>query len=144
VMKAAEGRAAGLQAQMAELDDATLIDQVLSGVDQVGDVMDAAVPILQIVPGMSGSEGARQYRLVAQSNAETLPLGGSAASQTLIRISPSGEIEILAQADSGDFKRGAPEVEIDQSAIDLYGPALTIPFNNAPGRPDFPTVARLR
>jgi len=143
VMQAAAGRARDLQAQMAELDDATLIDQVRSGVAQVGDVLDAAAPILQVVPGMLGAEGERQYLLVAQSNAETLPLGGSAASQSLIRVTASGKVSIVAQADSLNFKRGAPDVKIDQSAIDLYGEPLTIHFNNTPGRPDFPTAARL-
>ena len=142
-MRAAAGSAAALQAKIAELDDANLVAQVRSGVDQVGEVLEAAAPILQILPGMLGAEGERQYLLVAQSNAETLPLGGSAASQTLIRIAPSGDISIVAQADSGDFKFGAPDVKIDQSAIDLYGEPLTMHFNNAPGRPDFPTAALL-
>lgn len=142
-MQAAAGPAAQVQSEIAELDEAGLISQVRSGLDQVSEVLDATVPILQILPGMLGADGERQYLMVAQSNAETLPLGGSAASQTLIRIAPSGDISIAAQADSGDFKFGAPDVKLDQSAIDLYGPALTMHFNNAPGRPDFPTAARL-
>lgn len=142
-MQAAAQRTAELQAGLQALDSAALVDPVRAGVDQVKGVLDTAAPLLDLAPGLLGADGERQYLLVAQSNAETLPLGGSAASQSLIRVSPDGQIAIVAQADSGQFKRGAPDVELDQSAIDLYGPALTIHFNNAPGRPDFPTAAHL-
>ncbi len=64
-----------------------LVAQLRPGVDQVADVVAVADPVLRVLPGMLGADGTRNYLLVAQSNAETLALGGSAASQSLIRVS---------------------------------------------------------
>ena len=119
-----------------------LISQVGAGIEQVSEVLELAQPVLDIVPGMLGAEGDRNYLLVAQNNAETLALGGSAASQSLVRIS-EGKIEIVKQADSGDYQWGVPaDVDIDQSAIDLYNEYLVNNVNTSVGRPDWPTAAK--
>lgn len=119
-----------------------LISQLRAGVGQVADVMAVADPALRVLPGMLGADGARNYLLVAQSNAETLALGGSAASQSLIRIA-DGHLKIVKQADSQQYRRGVPaDVDIDQSALDLYNDYLINNVNTSVGRPDWPTAAR--
>ena len=83
------------------------------------------------------------YLLVFQNNAETLPLGGSAASQTLMNVD-KGSLQIINQAGSGDFDNGnSVDVEIDQSAIDLFSEYLRSHVNTSVSRPDFPTAARV-
>ena len=119
-----------------------LVSQLRGPIDQVADVMAAVDPVLQVVPGMLGAEGERNYLLVAQTNAELLPLGGSAASQSLIRFS-EGTMKIVKQADSQQYQRRVPvDVDIDQSAIDLYDDYLVKEINASVGRPDWPTAAK--
>lgn len=119
-----------------------LVAQLRTGIDQVADVVAVADPVLSLLPGMLGADGARNYLLVAQSNAETLALGGSAASQSLVRFS-DGNLKIIKQADSSQYQWGVPaDVTIDKSAIDLYNEYLINNVNTSVGRPDWPTAAR--
>ncbi|MGC4153898.1 MAG: DUF4012 domain-containing protein [Propionicimonas sp.] len=144
VLQGSKERVAGLNAEVQQIrGNPALISQVQSGIDQVADVLALADPVLRIVPGMLGADGERNYLLVAQSNAETLALGGSAASQSLVRVA-EGRIEIVKQADSLQYQSGVPaDVEIDQSAIDLYNEYLINNVNTSVGRPDWPTAARV-
>lgn len=143
-MQAASVRVGELTTTVTELTESpALIDQLRTGLNQVLPVLEMADPMLQIVPGMLGADGERNYLVVVQSNSESLALGGSASSQTLINISPEGEISIAAQADSSQYDNGNPvDVDIDQSAIDLYNEYLITHMNTTTGRPDFPTAAR--
>lgn len=123
-------------------ENPNLVTQVSGGIEQVAEVLTLAEPVLRIVPGMLGADGDRSYLLVAQSNAETLALGGSAASQSLVQFS-NGRVEIVKQADSHQYQWGVPaDVEIDQSAIDLYNEYLINNVNTSVGRPDWPTASR--
>lgn len=136
-------RVDGLNSEVQRIrTDPDLVPVVRDGVDQVAEVLTLADPVLRIVPGMLGADGDRNYLLVAQSNAETLALGGSAASQSLIRVSGGG-IKIVKQADSHQYQWGVPaDVEIDQSAIDLYNEFLINNVNTSVGRPDWPTASK--
>lgn len=141
----AEGPA--VTAMAASVSDAAssrwLIGPVRSGIDQVDDVMRAAGPALSAAPALLGADGVKNYLLVFQNNAESVGLGGSAASQTLVSAD-NGAISIVAQASSTDFRNGrAVDVPVDQSAIDLYSNFLIDHVNTTPSRPDFPTAARL-
>lgn len=130
------------QALRPVLASSDLVPEVRSGVEELAGVLDAADPFLAIVPGLFGAEGERNYLLVAQSNAEVLALGGSAASQTQLRFR-DGEMDVVRQADSSDYQWGVPaDVDIDQSAIDLYNEYLINNVNTSVGRPDWPTAAR--
>lgn len=143
VLQRAAGGIGALNKELQEVRQSpSLIAQVRTGVDQVADVVAVADPVLSLLPGMLGADGPRNYLLVAQSNAETLALGGSAASQSLIRFS-DGNLKIVKQADSSQYKRGVPaDVKIDKSAIDLYNEYLINNVNTSVGRPDWPTAAR--
>jgi hypothetical protein len=143
VLQASQARVAELNTEVRQIRESpALVSQVQSGIDQVAEVLALADPVLQVVPGMLGGEGERNYLLVAQSNAETLALGGSAASQSLLRVA-DGRIKIVKQADSQQYQWGVPaDVEIDQSAIDLYNEYLINNVNTSVGRPDWPTAAR--
>ncbi|MFT3970107.1 MAG: DUF4012 domain-containing protein [Micropruina sp.] len=119
-----------------------LMPQVRGGIDQLGDIMDAADPVLQLMPGMLGADGPRNYILAAQSNAEVLALGGSVASQSLVRFA-DGTATIVKQADSTQYRNGvAVKSDIDKSALDLYNDHLITHLNTSVGRPDFPTAAK--
>ncbi|MGM7698589.1 DUF4012 domain-containing protein [Microbacterium sp. A84] len=120
-----------------------LIGQVRSGVELVDDVVGAAAPALEMLPTLLGADGARNYLLVFQNNAETLALGGSAAAQTLVNVD-NGNISMGTQGNSGSYKNGsAIDVEVPQSATDLYTSYLVDHINTSMSRPDFPTAAQI-
>jgi hypothetical protein len=144
IMQSAQPRVAELSASVAEVQkSASLVSQVRSGVDQVSQVLGVANPALDMLPRMLGADGPKNYLLVAQNNAESVGLGGSAASQTLIRIA-EGKPEITTQADSSDYQNVPRlDVEVDPSAIKLYNDTILRRINASVSRPDFPTAARL-
>ncbi|MDF1488675.1 DUF4012 domain-containing protein [Tessaracoccus caeni] len=143
VLQSSAPRVHELNAQLQDVGRSdSLVSQLRGPIEQVAEVMGTVDPVLQVLPGMLGADGERNYLLVGQSNAETLALGGSAASQSLLHVS-DGELKIVKQADSKQYQWGVhADVEIDQSALDLYNEYLINNVNTAVGRPDWPTAAR--
>ena len=143
VLQRGAGTVSSLTAELQQVrSSADLVPQVRGGVDQLAEVLAAADPVLRLLPGMLGADGPRDYLLAAQSNAEVLALGGSVASQSLIRFSDGGA-KIVRQADSTDYRSGTPvRTDIDKSALDLYNDYLVTHLNTSVGRPDFPTAAK--
>ncbi|HEY3410581.1 MAG TPA: DUF4012 domain-containing protein [Propionicimonas sp.] len=144
MMRLAAPRVTELSASVSAVRNSTsLVPQVRAGVDQVAQVLAVAAPALELMPRMLGADAPKNYLLVAQNNAESVGLGGSAASQSLIRID-AGTIKITAQADSGDYQGDLKvNVPIDQSALDLYHDVMLRRINASVSRPDFPTAARV-
>lgn len=144
VAKAQAPRIGQLAEEIDEVQRSTsLIGPVRGGVDQVAEVMAAAAPAVELLPTLLGADGPRNYLLVFQNNAETLALGGSAASQTLIHVD-NGAISMGSQGNSGTYQNGvAVDVPVDQSAIDLYSSYLVDHVNTSMSRPDFPTAAKI-
>jgi len=124
-------------------DSGSLIPQVRSGVDKVTEVLQAAEPLLEHVPRLLGADGPQNILLVFQNNAESLPLGGSAASQTLI-TADHGDLVIAKQAGSGDFRwKKLTGYEVEPSAAALYGSTYGERVNMSVTRPDWPSSARM-
>lgn len=110
---------------------------------QADNVLATAAPIVNIAGAVLGAEGERKYVLAFQNNAESTALGGSAASYTLMNAN-QGAIAVADQASSADFVEGTPvDVEVDQSALDLYSDYLVSHSNTSTSRPDFPTAAKI-
>ena len=124
-------------------DSDALIAPVQTGVNLVDTVMQLAVPAFEYGPELLGANGERNYLLVFQNNAESVGLGGSAASQTLLNAN-AGNLAIANQASSADFQEGVPvDIDVDQSALDLYTNYLIDHINTSASRPDFPTMAAI-
>lgn len=138
-------RLAPLLAELKRLESSTsLIPQVKSGVDQVSEVVAAIQPALEVIPGMLGADGPKNYLLVFQNNAETLALGGSAASETMIRAD-KGELAITGQASSAIFDRDTRSigVEIPAGTQTIHGPNFGKRVNLSTSRPDWPAAAQM-
>jgi hypothetical protein len=138
-------------ARMATVNADATVGPVSSAVTKVNDLLgtansavESAIPLLQLAGPALGAEGPRTYLLAFQNNAESTALGGSAASYTLIDVD-NGAISIAAQgAGSQDLIEGERlDVEVDQSAIDLFSDYLVRYPNTSTSRPDFPTAAEL-
>lgn len=144
VAKGQASRIGQLADEISEVQKSTaLVGPVRGGVDQVAEVMEAAAPAVDLLPTLLGSDGPRNYLLVFQNNAESLALGGSAASQTLIHVD-NGAIVMGNQGSSSSYENGvAVDVPVDQSAIDLYSSYLVDHVNTSMSRPDFPTAAQI-
>ncbi|WP_203136344.1 DUF4012 domain-containing protein [Microbacterium sp. JZ31] len=124
-------------------DSPSLIGPVRGGVEQVAEVMGAAAPMVELLPELLGANGKRNYLLVFQNNAESVGLGGSAASQSLV-TAEAGKVAITHQANSDVYANDTPvDVEVPQSALDLYSDFLVKRINTSSSRPDFPTMAKI-
>jgi hypothetical protein len=131
--------------------DLNTIDQVHEAVVKIDrllaeatPVASSASPIVDAAADAIGLNGPRNYLLAFQNNAESTALGGSAASYTVLTVD-NGAISIAAQAGgSNDLVDGlAVDVNVDQSAIDLYSEYLISYPNSSTSRPDFPTAAQI-
>lgn len=144
VAKSASGRVGELAAEIESVQKSTaLVGPVRRGVDQVAEVMAAVAPGIELLPSLLGADGPRNYLLVFQNNAESLALGGSAASQTIVHVD-DGVITMGGQGSSGSYQNGvAVDVPVDQSAVDLFTTHLVSHVNTSMSRPDFPTAAKI-
>ncbi|QAY61837.1 DUF4012 domain-containing protein [Microbacterium protaetiae] len=144
LIEAQSATISSLHTQLTDLNaSGHLIGPMKSGVEQVVDVLDVAAPVFSVMPQMLGAHGAQSYLLVFQNNAESLPLGGSSASETLI-TADKGDLKITAQADSGDFAedKQLTTVDVAASATALYGATYGSRSNMAVTRPDWPSAAQ--
>ena len=148
VVRAFTSEVAASQKRLAAVDVAGTPDMVgeaktklTAALGQADDMLATADTLLQVVPELLGANGERKYLLVFQNNAESVVLGGSAASQTLISAD-NGALKVLAQAGSGDFDNGNPvDVPIADSAKVLYGGRFGSYVNLLPSQPDWPNAA---
>ncbi|KQY98521.1 hypothetical protein ASD19_06685 [Microbacterium sp. Root53] len=123
--------------------DESLVGDVRDGVDTVAPLLSGAAEALPVVSELLGANGPRNYLLVSQNNAEAVGLGGSAASQTLLRAD-AGRIEIVGQANSRLYRNSQKvPVEVPDSALALYSDYLVHHINTSSSRPDFPTMAQI-
>lgn len=121
----------------------SLIGPVRDGVDEIAAVLEPAQPLLDILPALLGADASKNYLLVFQNNAESLPLGGSAASQSLV-TADAGDLEITTQASSGSFEeKETVDFEVSEGAAALYGSVLGKRINMSTTQPDWPTAAQM-
>jgi hypothetical protein len=118
-----------------------IVDQINGVLHKANVALVEAGPFIDASGDIIGQNGKRTYLLAFQNNAESTALGGSAASYTVMTVE-NGSVQIQAQAGSGDFVEGeVVDVDVDQSALDLYGSYLVDHINTSTSRPDFPTAA---
>jgi len=102
---------------------------------------------VNLLPGMLGVDGPRNYLLIFQNNAETRTLGGNPASLALLHVD-DGRIDLTSQASSKELRTGVPALDLDPALLELYGnnlapTAITGYVQNITMIPDFATTATL-
>lgn len=128
-----------------------VIDQIDHAVAQVRDLARDADRMLtsldtaaQLLPPMLGAQGARDYLLLFQNNAELRASGGIPGA-TAIVTAESGNIELGAQANSSDFqapdKRPIVELSVQEEA--LFGDRLGRFVQNVSQTPDFTRTGQI-
>lgn len=151
VVASADGALARSSARLAAINTSFTVGPVTDAVVKLTGLVDTAAgtvtdvaPMVSAAGDILGQDTPRNYLMAFQNNAESTALGGSAASYTLINVD-KGKISIAAQAGgSNDLKDGtAVDVQVDQSALDLYTDYLIRYPNTSTSRPDFPTAASI-
>ena len=151
VVASADGALARSSARLAAINTSMTVGPVTDAVVKLTGLVDTAAgtvtdiaPMVSAAGAILGQDTPRNYLMAFQNNAESTALGGSAASYTLINVD-KGKISIAAQAGgSNDLKDGtAVDVQVDQSALDLYTDYLIRYPNTSTSRPDFPTAASI-
>lgn len=139
-----------LHEQVRSIDTDATIGQVREGVEQFDDVLTKAqetVPqlngALAGIGALVGIDGARSVLLAFLNNAEATAQGGGPASQILLNVD-NGKVDVVRQVSSAQFENQTPlDVQVDDSAKQLYNDILLTEPNGATSRPDFPTSAQL-
>lgn len=142
--------AGGIRTDLDSLHTEATIPQVSTAVAQfdglVGEV-EKAIPQVQgtlaAIGPLLGADGPRNVVLAFLNSAETSAPGGGPAAQSLLAVD-DGVVSVVRQVSSEDFQYAAPvDVEVDESATQLYDSILLDNINGSTSRPDFPTSARI-
>lgn len=145
------GAVADAQGRLAAIDQTPLVGQVTDGIarfdgaiSQVAPLIDQAQDVLSILPGMLGGDGARNYLVLVQNNAESRGTGGNPAAIIMVTVD-NGAVSISQQASSMDFPNGRsyPVTELDPETVALYGDKVGRYIQDVTTTPDFTESARI-
>ncbi|MDT0117726.1 DUF4012 domain-containing protein [Microbacterium sp. PRF11] len=133
------------------VDRTPLIGVVSAGVDQVdatlqklAGTLDSVSRSTQLLPQMLGKDGDRTYLLLVQNNAEWRSLGGITGSTMLLRAR-HGSFSLATAEPASSLSSGvtAPLVRLPDDALDIYGAAPAVYFQNLTQLPDFTVGGRI-
>jgi hypothetical protein len=97
----------------------------------------------EVLPGLVGADGPRDYLLVFQNNAEIRATGGLPGSWARVHAE-DGLLTMEEQGAGGDFgERATPVLPLGKDERRLYGEQLGTYFRDANFTPDFPRAAAL-
>ncbi len=102
-----------------------------------------AARAVQLLPPMLGTDGPREWLILAQNNAEPRATGGIPGAVLLVRAD-DGELTFVDQAGAVDFGRfDEPVLELSPAENALFGPELGQYVQDVNFTPDFPRTAEL-
>ncbi|KRF05354.1 hypothetical protein ASH00_11710 [Arthrobacter sp. Soil782] len=90
---------------------------------------------------MLGADGARNYLILIQNNAEVRATGGIPGALALVSVT-SGEIELSAQGSGADLGKFSPPIPVDPVQVQIYSARLGTFMQSVNLTPDFPTAAQ--
>ena len=135
---------------VAGIDTASLVGPLAAAVDdlrdelaQVASQTATAARAVDLVPAMLGADGARDYLVLVQNNAEPRATGGIAGSVLHLRAD-AGDVA-LVEVRPGSALGPLPESIVDLSGAEaaLFGDDLGRYMLNVTSTPDFPRAARV-
>jgi len=137
-------------AQIRRIDTSDVFSFVGEAIDQVQTMLvkaDAAVTAVDhavtLIPAMVGDEGARNYLVLLQNNAELRSTGGITGALALIHTD-HGRIELTKQATSGDFPHyEEPVLDLPVDTRGIYGDIAGEYIQDVNLTPRFPLSAKL-
>lgn len=135
---------------VADLDSSGYAGPLRSSFEQYVDFVTAtdralgsAQTATEVLPGLVGADGPRDYLLVFQNNAEIRATGGLPGSWARVHAE-DGLLTMEEQGAGGDFgERASPVLPLGKNERRLYGEQLGTYFRDANFTPDFPRAAAL-
>jgi hypothetical protein len=98
---------------------------------------------LQLLPGMLGKDGPRDYLTLFQNNAEIRSTGGLPGALAIVRTD-EGTISLRRQATAGEVSQfDEPVVDLTKQELALYEDKLATFFGDVNFTPDFPRTAQI-
>ncbi|WP_081322679.1 DUF4012 domain-containing protein [Microbacterium testaceum] len=128
-----------------DIDRTPLVGGVASAVEQAGNLFDQVASAVdglsrasQLLPVMLGQNGAREYLLLVQNNAEWRSLGGITGTAILLKVD-NGSITLdSTQSATALTKEGAqPSIELPAEITEIYETKPVRYFHNLTQIPDF-------
>lgn len=115
------------------VDVVTVADRTLASADTA----------LDVLPGMLGADGPRDYLLLFENNAEVRATGGMPGSWAQLHAD-GGRLSLVRQGSAGDFPvKPRPVVPLTEAEKDIYDEPYGIYFQDVGFAPDFPRAAEL-
>jgi len=135
---------------LARIERAPLIEQIATAADdlearlrQVSVTTATASRAVQLIPPALGSEGPRDWLILAQNNAETRATGGVASAAILVRAD-NGTLRFVEKGSTNWFPPSEePVLPITEEELNLWGDRLGRWTQNISLTPDFPRTAQL-
>ena len=136
--------------QTATIDSADLVDGLSTRFSSYDDEVGAAAGGLEagrtavdLVPGMAGGDGPRDYLLIFQNNAEVRATGGLPGSWARLHAE-DGDLWLREQGSWPDFEvADDPVVELTAGEQTVFGESIATFFANPGYSRDFPRAARI-
>ncbi len=101
----------------------------------------SAETAVDVLPGMLGADGPRDYFFLFQNNAEIRATGGMPGSWAQLHAE-DGSLELVRQGTASDFPRSArPVVPMTREEVSVYSEGQGTFFQNPGTNPDFPRAA---
>ncbi|BCW72570.1 DUF4012 domain-containing protein [Arthrobacter sp. NicSoilB8] len=102
--------------------------------------LDASANAAQIVPGMLGADGKRDYLLMIQNNSEARASGGIPGALAILTLD-KGKLTLGRQSSAGDVGIMSPVLPVDEEQQQIYSERLGKYMQDVNLTPDFPTAA---
>lgn len=134
--------------RMASLDLSRLIPQIAQPVrdatEQLEDftkVLDTVSWVAELLPGLLGTDGPRDYLILVQNSAETRATGGIPGALAILHTE-DGRIRLGEQSSAVELGVFNPMIDVDPEQISLFSGRLGTQMQNVNLTPDFPTAAQ--
>jgi len=117
--------------------------QLLAALGEAGDVLGPAAVAARLAPAMLGAEGARDYLMLFQNNAELRATGGMPGAFAVVRAE-AGRLSVVSQGTAGrvtNFDPPAPGLPSDTARLFENEPAIY--FQDVNFTADFATAASM-
>ncbi|GAA2137961.1 DUF4012 domain-containing protein [Nocardioides koreensis] len=112
-------------------------------VDDTAAALGSAEKATEVLPGVAGADGPRDYLLVFQNNAEIRATGGLPGSWARLHAE-NGRLQIVQQGTANEFpERATPILPLTKAELALHHEPLGTYFHDANFTPDFPRAAEL-
>ncbi|MFC6286339.1 DUF4012 domain-containing protein [Nocardioides sp. GCM10027113] len=148
-VRKAEAAVAAAASEVERLDTSGYAGPVKAQFDEYVDLvtradrtLSSAATATDVLPGMLGADGPRDYLLVFQNNAEIRATGGLPGSWALLHAE-DGRLELRQQGTGGQFGPRETPLPMTKEELAVYDETPGVWFQTSNFIPDFPRAAEL-